>query len=331
MGTSGVSPASPASSASAGAWPPESFIQSPPRFADVGNGIRLCYETFGDPADPALLLIGGMASQMIDWPVELCHQLAAPGFYVIRFDNRDAGLSTHIDQPPRVMEVLDALSSDGEPDVPYHLWDMAADTAGLLDHLGLDRVHVVGMSLGGMVAQELAIRHGDRLVSLTSIMSMTGDPDVGHPTTAAVQVLMEPAPETREEALERGVAHSKIWGSEGADPDYVRALNGAKWDRDNDQNGAARQFVAVVTSGSRSEALRSVSVPTLAIHGTLDALIQPDGSERLAEVVPGAELLIVEGMGHDLARPVWPILVEAITSHVAKHPPGGRAEQAGDG
>jgi pimeloyl-ACP methyl ester carboxylesterase len=288
----------------------------------VSGGIRLCYETFGDPADPPLLLIGGMASQMIDWPLDLCHQLVAHGFYVIRFDNRDAGLSTHMEQPPQVMEVLETLSSGEEPEVPYHLWDMAADTAGLLDHLGIERAHAVGMSLGGMVAQELAIRHGDRLASLTSIMSMTGDPDVGQPTPAAVGALLQPPPETREEAMERGVAHSRIWGSEGADHDYVRALNAAKWDRDNDPRGSARQFIAVVTSGSRSEALRSISIPTLAIHGTQDELIQPDGGERLAEVVPGAELLIVEGMGHDLARVFWPTLVEAITTHAAKHPPG---------
>lgn len=295
----------------------------------MGNGITLCYETFGDPADPALLLIGGMGSQMIDWPVDLCHQLAAPGFYVIRFDNRDAGLSTHIDQPSRAREVLNTISVGGDAEVPYHLWDMAADTVGLLDHLGVEKAHVVGMSLGGMVAQELAIRHGDRLATLTSIMSMTGDPDVGLPTPAALRIMMEPPPRTREEGMERGVAHSEVWGSECADPDFVRALSAAKWDRDNDFHGTARQFVAVVSSGSRSEALRSVSVPTLAIHGTLDQLIQPDGSERLVEMVPGAELLLVEGMGHDLARDLWPTLVEAITSHVSRHPTASSAEPAG--
>lgn len=305
------------------------MAESPPRFADVGNGITLCYETFGDPAAPAMLLIGGMGSQMIDWHPDLCLQLAARGFHVIRFDNRDSGLSTHIDQPPRAREVLGTISAGGEADVPYHLWDMAADTAGLLDHLDIHQAHVVGMSLGGMVAQELAIRYGDRLATLTSIMSMTGDPDVGLPTPAALEVMMEPPPKTREEGMERGVAHSNIWGSECADLDHVRELSAAKWDRDNDFNGTARQFVAVVSSGSRSEGLRSVSVPTLAIHGTLDQLIQPDGSERLAEVVPGAELLIVEGMGHDLARELWPTLVEAITSHALKHSGDGQAEPAG--
>lgn len=317
-------------SSSAASSPPTSgpvstnpYADSSPSFVDIGNDMRLCYETFGDPADPTMLLVIGLGGHMIEWHNDLCRQLAAAGFHVVRFDNRDAGLSTHLGRPVDVLEVMRAVSGGDKPEVPYYVGDMAEDAVGLLDHLGVEQVHVVGMSLGGMIAQELTIRHEHRVASLTSVMSTTGDPDVGTPTSAALGKMLEPPPRTREEAMERGVEQSKVWGSEGVVDDEVRARHGATWDRDHDSYGVARQLAAILASGSRSERLRSVSVPTLAIHGNLDQLIQPNGSQRLVEVMPNAELLMIEGMGHDLAPTLWPTLVEAITSHAAQHLPRG--------
>jgi pimeloyl-ACP methyl ester carboxylesterase len=290
-------------------------------FADVDRGITLCYETFGDPGDPTLLLIGGLGSQMIEWRTELCGQLVDRGFHVVRFDNRDAGLSTFLPEPVDVFGVFGAVANGEDPTVPYLLSDMAGDAVGLLDHLGVDRAHVVGMSLGGMIAQMVAIEHPARVVSLSLLMTTTGDPDVGMPTPEAVRALTEPAAPTLEDAEERRIAHSRIWGSPGLwDEDDLRESTRRLWHRCNDPRGAARQLAAILASGSRSEQLRRIDIPTLIIHGTEDRLVVPSGGQRLAEVIPGAELLMIEGMGHDLARPLWPRLVEAVTTHAAAHP-----------
>lgn len=319
MSSSAASPSPPGPAS--GPVPDGPYGESSPSYADVGNGITLCYETFGDPADPAMLLVVGLGGQLIEWPNDLCRRLVAAGFHVVRFDNRDAGLSTHLDEQVDVMEVMRWVAAGEEAEVPYHVGDMADDAAGLLDHLGVERAHVVGMSLGGMIAQELAIRYEDRVTSLVALMTTTGDPDVGMPTPAALQVMLTPPARTRGEAMEQGVAHSRVWGSEGFDEDDVRARHGAKWDRDNDPYGTARQLAAILASGSRSDSLSSVSVPTLVIHGDLDQLIQPSGGQRLAEVVPDAALLRIPEMGHDFDRRLWPKLVEAITAHAARHPP----------
>jgi pimeloyl-ACP methyl ester carboxylesterase len=284
-------------------------------FADVGNGVTLCYETFGDPSDPTLLLINGLGGQLIEWRVELCRHFVAEGFHVVRFDNRDVGLSTFILEPVDVSDVVHAVLNGGEPQAPYSLSDMAADAVGLLDHLGVDTAHVVGQSLGGMIAQTMALEHEHRVGSLTSMMSWTGDMDVGLPTDEALAALMAPPSSTREEAIERNVEHSGIWGGSLADESEVRAVAAEKWDRQHVLDGTARQFAALIASGSRSERLRRLSLPTLVIHGAEDTLIQPDGGERTAEVIPDARLLIVEGMGHDLPSALWPQLVEAITNH----------------
>jgi len=288
------------------------------RFADVGD-LTLCYETFGDPRDPTLLLIMGLGAQMIEWRDELCADIAGRGFHVVRFDNRDAGLSTFFDGEVNIFDIA-AQTMQGEPvDVPYLLADMADDAAGLLDRMDVARAHVVGVSLGGMIAQTLAIRHPSRVLSLTSIMSTTGDPDVGQPHPEALQILASPPPQTREEAAERRVVAHHVWGSPGlTSEDELRARAGESWDRQHDPHGVIRQLAAILASGSRSDALRQLAVPTLVIHGTADKLIDPSGGDRTAEVVPDAKLVAIEGMGHDLPGPLWPQLVDEIVSHARR-------------
>jgi pimeloyl-ACP methyl ester carboxylesterase len=288
-------------------------------FADLGE-IRLCYETFGEAADPALLLVMGLGAQMIAWDTELCEQIAARGFHVIRFDNRDAGLSTFLPEQVDVFQIMQAVGGGEPAAVPYLLADMARDAVGLLDHLGIDRAHVVGASLGGMIAQTIAIEHPERVVSLTSVMSTTGDPDVGMPSAEAIAALLEPPPTTFEQLADRRVANAYIWGSVGLfDDDELRREAATSWARQNDPYGVARQLAAILASGSRSEALGRLTAPTLVIHGTIDNLVAPSGGERTAEVVPGAELLLIDGMGHDLPRALWPQFVDAVTTHAGRH------------
>jgi pimeloyl-ACP methyl ester carboxylesterase len=284
------------------------------------DGIEIYHETIGDPADPTLLLIMGLGTQMIGWDPEFCQALADKGFHVVRYDNRDVGLSTHLDEPVDIFALIGALGSGEQLVVPYFLTDMARDAVGLLDHLGVARAHMVGVSMGGMIAQTLAIEHPDRVATLTSIMSTTGDPDVGAPTAEALQAIMAPPATTRDEAADTYVMHAHVWGSPAfIDEERLRAISGAAYDRANDPMGGTRQLAAVLASGSRSDRLGAVSTPTLVIHGTEDKLIQPSGGERTAEVVPDAKLLMIEGMGHDLPPALWPRLVEAITTHAAEH------------
>ena len=297
--------------------------KTPERYAEVATGITLCYDTFGDPSDPTMLLIMGLGAQMVAWEEEFCQQLADHGFHVVRFDNRDAGLSTFLPEPVEVFEVIQQIGAGETPEVPYLLSDMAQDTVGLLDHLGVESAHIVGASLGGMIAQTVAIEHPERVATLTSIMSTTGDPDVGQPTPEALGVLLTPPPQTREQMQDRRVASAQAFGSPGLwDEVTVRRRAGEHWDRKHDATGVARQLVAILASGSRSEQLRQLDIPTLVIHGTADNLVGRSGGERTAEVVPNAKLLLIEGMGHDLPQVLWPQIVDAITAHAAQHPPG---------
>ena len=288
------------------------------------NGIEICYETLGDPSDPTVLLVMGLGGQLIGWDPELCGMIADRGFHVVRYDNRDVGLSTHLEGEVDILGVLAAQAPGaGEgPPVPYLLSDMAADAVGLLDHLGVERAHVVGLSLGGMIAQQVAIDHPERVITLTSMMSTTGDPDVGQPTGEAMSALLAPPAQTREEAQDGFVRHTHVWGSPGLfDEDHLRQVAGAAWDRDHDAWGPARQVAAIMASGSRSGGLSKLEVPTLVIHGTADTLVQPSGGERTAKVVPDAKLLMIDGMGHDahLSKPWWPTLVDAICGHMSEH------------
>ena len=269
------------------------------------NGIELEYETFGDPSDPALLLIMGFGAQMTYWPDQFCRMLAERGFHVVRFDNRDVGLSTKVE-------------SASMP--PYTLDDMADDAAGLLDALGLERAHVVGASMGGFIAQLVAVRHPDKVATLCSIMSSTGNPGVGQPTEEALAALLTPPPPNREDYVERGLAVARVIGSPGypASDDYVRQRAGAAFDRSFYPEGTLRQFQAIMAQSDRTEVLGAVAVPTLVVHGAADPLVTPSGGEATARAVPGAELLMVEGMGHDLPEPLWPQLVDAIAANARK-------------
>jgi len=275
--------------------------------ARVG-AIEIAYETFGAPDDPPMLLIMGLGTQMLGWPDEFCQLLAARGLYVIRFDNRDIGLSTHLHDAP-APDVMAAVAGDARS-ASYTLTDMAADAAGLMDALALTSAHVVGASLGGMVAQTLAIEHPRRVRSLTSIMSTTGDRRVGAPTEAGAAALMAPPARDRDGAIERALNSARTIGSPGfpLDEQAVRDRASRSFDRAFDPPGVARQLVAVLASPDRTPQLRELAVPTLVIHGADDALIGVSGGRATAAAIPDAELVIIEGMGHDLPRAVWPEL-----------------------
>jgi pimeloyl-ACP methyl ester carboxylesterase len=287
------------------------------------NGIEICYDTVGDPSDPTILLVMGLGGQLIQWDPELCRLIADRGFNVVRFDNRDVGLSTHLEGGFDMFGLFASEASGSEPPaVPYRLSDMADDAIGLLDHLGVDRAHVVGVSMGGMIAQAIALSHPTRVLTLTSIMSTTGDADVGHPTAEAMAAIVAPPAQTREEAQDGAVRQAHVWGSPGLfDEEHLRRRAGESWDRCHEPMGVARQLAAILASGSRSSGLARLTIPTLVIHGTADTLVQPSGGERTAEVIPDAKLLLVDGMGHDLARPLWPTLTDAICGHCAEHQP----------
>ena len=284
------------------------------------NGIELWYEGFGDDDGPPLLLVMGLGAQAIAWDAELCHAFADRGFRVIRFDNRDVGLSTKIDSAPMDFFATIAKVVAGEKvDAPYLLSDMAADAVGLLDHLGIAAAHVVGASMGGMIAQTIAIEHPDRVLTLTSIMSNTGNFEYGNARPEALAILMEPAATDRDAAIERGVRASKVIGSpEHFDEESARKRAAEAFDRSFYPVGIGRQLIGIHASGSREDALRELTVPTLVIHGTDDPLVEVNGGERTAELIPDAELLLVEGMGHDLPPVFWGQVVEAVTRLATK-------------
>jgi pimeloyl-ACP methyl ester carboxylesterase len=266
------------------------------KLARVG-AIDLAYETFGDPGDPAMLLIMGLGAQMIFYPEELCELLAGRGYFVIRFDNRDVGRSTVLDgSAPALTAVL-----AGRAAPLYGLEDMAADAAGLLDHLGIERAHIVGSSLGGMIAQRFALDFPQRTLSLASIMSTTGDRSVGRSTQEAIDVLMTAPPASREGYVEATVAGRAVIGTQPPDLDRSRRLAERAFDRGYHPDGTARQFAAIAVAPDRTPALGEIDVPTVVIHGADDPLITVSGGEATAAAIPGAELVVIEGMGHDLA------------------------------
>jgi pimeloyl-ACP methyl ester carboxylesterase len=289
------------------------------------NGIELVYDTFGDPSAPPLLLIMGLGVQMIAWDEEFCTELAAQGFWVIRFDNRDVGLSTRLDEAgvPDVPALMQAQAHSEAVQVPYTLRDMADDAVGLLDALQAGPAHVVGASMGGMIAQEMAIHHPERVRTLTSIMSTTGDPALPPPTPEAMSVLVTPFPTDREGYLQSSVQASRILAGPGFpfDEDRVREEAGRAFDRGLSLAGTARQLAAILASGSRKEALQTVTAPTLVIHGDADPLVPVQGGMDTANSIPGARLLIIEGMGHDLPPALAPRVISAIVSHALQERP----------
>jgi pimeloyl-ACP methyl ester carboxylesterase len=283
------------------------------------NGIELEYERFGRAGDPALLLVMGLGAQMILWHDEFCAALAERGFEVVRYDNRDVGRSTWLEEAgmPDVMGALAAAAARRPIDAPYRLSDMAADAAGLLDALELEAAHVVGASMGGMIAQTLALEHPARVRTLTSIMSTTGHPDLPPARPEAMALLMTPVPPEREAQIARSVQASRVIGSPGypSDEAELRALAERAFERGVNPPGFARQLVAILASGSRRDALRAVRTPTLVIHGADDPLVPVEAGRDTAASVPGAELLEIPGMGHDLPRALWPVVVDAIAKH----------------
>ncbi len=287
------------------------------RRASAGS-VELAYETFGDPADPPVLLVMGFATQMLGWPDEFCRLLAARNLFVVRFDNRDIGLSTHLhDAPPP--DVMAAVAGDTSS-ASYTLSEMAGDTVGLLDALGLTSAHLVGISMGGMIAQTVAIEHPERVRTLTSIMSTTGDPSVGGATPEALGALLAPPATTREEAQARAVAAYRVIGSPGypLDEEGLRERVGLSFDRAHDPAGVGRQLLAILASPDRTRRLGEIGVPALVIHGAQDALVNVSGGRATAAAIPGSELAVLEGMGHDLPRELWPELVDRIATHVAR-------------
>ena len=284
------------------------------QFCDVGDGITLCYERFGSPSDPAMLLIMGLATQMIGWPDEFCAQLAGRGFHVVRFDNRDIGRSTRIKgRPPTVKQLI---SRRIDP-VLYTLSDMAGDAAGLMRELGIAPAHVVGASMGGMIAQTLAAEHPEAVRSLVSIMSTTGNRWKGQPKFSIYRYLLRRAPEEREAFIEYNTKVFEAIGSRGLafDHDRVRDMVARSYDRGRDPAAPGRQLGAIIASGDRTAQLRAIRAPTLVIHGSKDPLVAKSGGLATARAIPGARLMIVDGMGHDLPEAAWPQLVEAIAGH----------------
>jgi pimeloyl-ACP methyl ester carboxylesterase len=286
--------------------------------------LDIAYERFGDPGSPPLLLIMGLGTQMLGWSDGFCSALAACGVHVIRFDNRDIGLSSHLTNAP-APDVRAVMTGDGSS-ASYRLSDMAGDVVGLLDSLGLDSAHLVGASMGGMIAQTLVIEHPGRVRSLTSIMSSTGDRSVGQATPRALAALLSPPAATREEAIERTVSILRVIGSPGFDLDHedVRWRTGLAFDRSHDPVGVARQFAAIGASGDRTEALRSVSKPTLVVHGADDPLVDVSGGRATADAVNGADLVVYEGMGHHLPRELWAEIARRI-GELVERAEAGRA------
>ncbi|HKY13603.1 MAG TPA: alpha/beta hydrolase [Microthrixaceae bacterium] len=267
------------------------------------DAVQLHYETFGDPSASPLVLVAGLGAHSISWSDELCGDLASRGHHVVRFDNRDIGLSTHL----------------GEG-AAYTLSDMAGDTVGLLDALGLERVHLVGRSMGGMIAQTVAIQHPERVRTLVSIMSNTGEVDYGQPEPEMLTALLamgQPAA-SADAAVEAAVELARTLGSPGMfDEPFARQVAEEMARRNPDPAAVGRQMLAVVTSGSREEGLRALVIPTLVIHGDADRLVAPSGGRRTAELVPGAAYVEIEGMAHDMPRLLWTRYVDLITDFVA--------------
>ncbi len=286
--------------------------------AEAVNGdVAIHHETFGDPGDPALLLVNGLGSQCIAYRSEWCERFAAEGFFTIRFDNRDVGLSTHLSHvPPDVPGVAAALAAGRTPDVPYLLADMARDAVAVLDALGIDRAHVMGLSMGGMIVQQLALDHPHRLRSITSVMSSTGDPDVGQASAEARALLFGPPAADREGAIARAIQGLHTWGSpEHQDDERTAAIVAEAYDRGFDPAGQARQLMAIMASPSRTEALRQVRVPALVLHGDQDRLVDMSGGRRTAEAIPGARFEVLEGMGHDYPVAYWDRWVRLVADH----------------
>jgi len=288
------------------------------------NGIELAYDDRGRRTDPAILLIMGLGTQMIAWPEAFCDELSLRGFRVIRFDNRDVGLSTKFETAPPIDlgALLQRMMAGQRVDPPYELTDLAADAIGLMDRLGINKAHVVGASMGGMIAQIMAAKYPDRVRSLVSIMSSSGDPGLPQAKPEAMAAIMQARPDgsDREFAIQHGMRIYRTIGSPGfpTSDSELRMKVGAAFDRSYYPSGVGRQFAAILANGSRVEMLKRLSVPTLVLHGADDPLVPIEAGRHTAASIPGASLTIIPGMGHDIASGLIPILVEAIAVHCKK-------------
>jgi pimeloyl-ACP methyl ester carboxylesterase len=281
--------------------------------------IHLEYDTFGDPSDPPLLLVMGLGFQLIHWDPDFCRRLADRGFYVIRYDNRDVGLSTKIRGGPKPNPMAAFAGFTGS--ASYTLWDMADDAACLLDRLEIPAAHVVGISMGGMIAQSLAIKNPDRVLSLASIMSTTGNRRVGMPRLRALALLLKKAPAEREAYADFAVGVQKVIGSRKyLDEDRTRGIAGAAFDRCHYPVGMLRQLVAISASGDRTEQLQRLDVPTVVIHGSDDPLVPTRAGHATAKAIPGARMVEIADMAHDLPPAVYDQVVDAIAENTARSP-----------
>jgi pimeloyl-ACP methyl ester carboxylesterase len=284
-------------------------------------GITLEYETFGSSTDPPLLMVAGFAMPLIGWPRPFAQMLADGGLYVVIYDNRDSGLSQALDGVPSNIEQIGAIAGSGDYAAArglaaYTFSDMANDGLGLLTGLGIDQAHVLGVSLGGMVAQTVAIEHPERVLTLTSMMSHTGEPEYGQSTPKTLEILLKPSPDDRDGYIEESKKYTAWRSKKYPDVEFVQQLAAETYDRGGlNPEGSNRQLAAMLASGPRADALRLLRTPTLVIHGLDDTLIAPSGGERTAELVPGAKLMLVKDMGHDRPQPLWPQLTGAILEH----------------
>ena len=277
----------------------------------AANGLALCYEAHGDEADEPMLLIHGHGAQLIAWHEDLLDQLVGLGFYVLTFDNRDAGLSTHLEGAP-VPDAAAVVAGEAAP--PYVIEEMADDAASLLDALGIEAAHVLGVSMGGMIAQAVAIGHQGKVRSLTSVMSSPDPVRVGTPTPEVLEMMTEPGATTREGVIEQSLASWRRTGSVelGLDEAWMADIAGRQFDRAFDPDGVGRQFAAIVGSPDRRPGLASVTVPTLVVHGAIDPIVTLAGGKATADAVPGATLVVIDKMGHDLPKAAWPQLLDAV-------------------
>lgn len=287
-------------------------------FAEVAPGVTLCYQTFGSPEGEPLLLVMGLGGPMTWWDDRLCTLLADSGFHVIRYDNRDIGRSSRLSGRVGLTQLAKAfIGLRVTP--PYTLSDLAADAVGLLDALGIERAHICGMSMGGMIVQTLAVEHPDRVRSVVSIMSTTGKRSVGWQHPSILPVLLKPA-RGRAEYVKGGIAIERLIGSPGfpADVEATRKRLEDTWDRGLWSAGVARQMLAVLTQPDRTTGLREVGVPFAVVHGLADKMVHVSGGRATSMAVPGAELLLIQGMGHDLPEPLWPTFLRVIQETAAR-------------
>jgi pimeloyl-ACP methyl ester carboxylesterase len=291
------------------------------QFATIGDDLEICFETFGDPGDPAMLLVMGLGTQMLGWPDAFCELLAARGYHVIRYDNRDVGRSTHFREhrPPTVKQLL----MRDRTCAPYSLADMADDGIGVLDHLAIGGAHVVGVSMGGMIAQTMAARHPDRVLSLASLMSNTGHRWRGMPGLRAYPIFLRKPVADKAAAIDSVIATFKLIGSPDFpfDEEDLRAIAERSYMRGYDPSGTGRQLAAIIAAGDRTAEVATITVPTLVVHGTRDVMVTPSGGKATARAIKGAQLVLIEGMGHDLPRDLWDRIIGLIAGNTARAQP----------